>query len=74
MIETAKGYGRHLEALSLMTCPQSSFKIFNIMLRKNSRKTINIFFNRSRKKTDFLNNLKKWIKNSPELKDNCWLS
>ena len=73
LIETVQGYGSHIDALSLMTCPQSSFKSFKIMLREHSRQTINIFIN-SGKESDFLNNLKKWIKDSPQLKDSCWLS
>ena len=31
LAETVKGYGTHLEALSMMTCPKSSFKNFNFM-------------------------------------------
>ena len=73
LLETVQGYGNHLEALSSMTCPQSSFKTFNHMLRIHSKETIGIF-NNSEPKSDFLNQLKKWIKNDPKLKENCWLS
>ena len=73
LIETVQGYGSHVEALSLMTCPKSSFKSFHVMLRENSKETINIFLS-PEKKSDFFNHLKKWIKDSPDLKNSCWLS
>ena len=73
LIETVQGYGSYVEALSLMTCPKSSFKSFKIMLRENSKQTINIFLSPD-KKSDFFNHLKKWIKDRPDLKNSCWLS
>jgi len=73
LAETIQGYGNHVEALSLMTCPQSSVETFNHMLRSHSKETINIF-NNSEQKIDFLDQLRKWIKNNPKLKEICWLS
>ncbi len=73
LVETVKGHGIHIEALSMMSCPKSSFKRFNIMLSKHREQTIKIF--KSSKQTpEFLDHLKEWIKGTPELREMCWLS
>ena len=73
LVETVQGHGKHVNALSMMTCPQSSIEMFNVMLIKHREQTIKIF--KSSKQTpEFLNQLRKWIKDSPDLRKTCWLS
>jgi len=73
LVETVQGHGKHVKALSMMTCPQSSSEMFNVMLKDHREQTIKIF--RSSKQTPkFINQLRKWIKDSPELRKTCWLS
>jgi len=73
LVETVQGHGSHIEALSMMACPQSSFEIFNAMLIEHRVKTIKIF-NSSKPTSKFVYKLKQWIKDSPKLREKCWLS
>ena len=73
LIETVKGYGDHLEALSIMACPKSSIKNFTHMLKSNSKQAISILKD-SNQKSDFLIHLKNWIHNYPKLRGECFLS
>jgi len=73
LVETVQGHGEHVKALSMITCPQSSFKMFNVMLIEHREQAIKIFRS-SKQAPEFINQLRKWIKDSPDLRKICWLS
>lgn len=73
LVETVQGNGVHLEALSKITCPQSSIKIFSSMIRENSHQTIKIF-KTAKQSPEFIDQLKIWIRKSPGLSGNCTFS
>jgi len=73
LVEAVKGKGIHIEALSMMTCPDSSSKMFADMLYKHRQKTLHIF--KTAKQTRaFLDQLRKWIRDYPDLHRSCFLS
>mgnify|MGYP003977640877 FL=1 len=74
LVETVRGQGPHLEALSrLMECPQSSSELFAGMLWEHRQQTIQLF--ETEKQTpEFMTELSKWIKEDPELRNTCGMS
>ena len=74
LIETVRGQGPHLEALSrLMECPKSSSEVFASMLWKHSQQTVQ-FFETEKQTLEFITELSKWIEADPELRNTCGLS
>jgi len=73
IVESVQGHGIHTEALSMMACPKSSFKIFSGMMMKHRQQTINIF-KTAEQSPQFLSHLRKWIKEIPELNASCSLT
>ena len=74
LAETLQGHGSHLEALTtLMTCPPSSVETFSGMLWEHRQQTVEIF-KTSKQSQEFLTELRKWIKDNPELRNTCRLS
>lgn len=74
LAETVQGHGSHLEALTtLMTCPPSSVETFSGMLWAHRQQTVEIF-ETSKQSQEFLTELRKWIKDNPELRNTCRLS
>ena len=73
LIETVQGQGIHIEALSRMTCPNTSVEMFTGMLYKHRQETVHIF--RTTEQThEFLDKLRKWIKDNTDLQGSCLLS
>ena len=74
LVETVRGQGPHLEALSrLMECPQSSAELFAGMLWEHRQQTVQLF--KTVKQTpEFMTELSKWIKEDPELRNTCGMS
>lgn len=74
LTETIQGRGSHLEALTrLMTCPPSSVETFSGMLWEHRQQTVEIF-ETSKQSQGFLTELRKWIKDNPELRNTCRLT
>ena len=74
LFETVKGQGPHIEALSrLMACPHSSKDAFSDMFKKYRQQTVEIFAT-SRQSTEFLTELRLWMRKNPELKETCGIS
>jgi len=73
LVETVQGKGIHIEALSMMTCPHSSVEKFAGMLYKHRQRTVQIFKTADQTQ-EFLEQLKKWISDSPDLQGNCLFS
>ncbi|MBC8259044.1 MAG: DUF3015 family protein [SAR324 cluster bacterium] len=74
LAETVQGHGPHLDALSrLMTCPESTTNVFSGMLWNHRLQTITIF-ETSNKSREYLAELRKWILDSPELRNSCRIS
>ena len=72
--ETVQGHGPHIEALSrLMACPYSSKDAFSDMLKEHRQQTVEIF-STSKQSPKFLNNLRIWMHENPELRETCRLS
>ena len=74
LVETVRGQGPHLEALSrLMECPKSSSEMFTSMLWKHRQQTVQLF--ETEKQTlEFITELSKWIEADPELSNTCGMS
>ena len=74
LVETLRGQGPHLEALSrLMECPQSSSEVFAVMLWEHRQQTVQLF-ETAKRTTEFMTELSKWIKADPELRNTCGMS
>lgn len=74
LVETVRGQGPHLEALSrLMECPQSSSEVFAGMLWEHRQQTVQLFEN-EKQTPEFITELSKWIEADPELRNTCRMS
>jgi|TARA_B110000305_G_C19147786_1_gene496593 hypothetical protein len=74
LVETVRGQGPHLEALSrLMECPQSSSEVFAGMLWEHRQQTVQLF-ETAKQTPEFMIELSKWIKADPELRNTCGMS
>ena len=74
LVEMVRGQGPHLVALArLMECPQSSSKVFAVMLWEHRQHTVH-FFETAKQTPEFMTELRKWIKGDPELRKTCGLS
>ena len=74
LVETVRGQGPHLEALSrLMECSQSSSELFAEMLWEHRQQTVE-YFKTAKKTKEFIIELSKWIMEDSELRHNCKLS
>ena len=74
LVETVRGQGPHLEALSrLMECSQSSSELFSEMLWEHRQQTVE-YFKTAEQTKEFIIELSKWIMEDTELRENCKLS
>ena len=74
LVETLRGQGPHLEALSrLMECPQSSSEVFTLMLWEHRQQTVQLF-ETAKQTPEFMIELNKWINADPELRNTCGMS
>ena len=74
LVETVRGQGPHLEALSrLMECSQSSSALFAEMLWEHRQQTVE-YFKTAKQTKEFIIELSKWIMEDSELRLNCKLS
>ena len=74
LVETVRGQGPHLEALSrLMECSQSSSALFAEMLWEHRQQTVE-YFKTAKQTKEFIIELSKWIMEASELRHNCKLS
>ena len=72
--ETVKGQGPHIDALSrLMSCPYSSKEVFSDMLKEHRQQTVEIF-STSKQSANFIVELRQWIQDNPQLREECRLS